>query len=314
MSSRKIRNVRTIANTPSLRARTRPELEPSSLNSRLKDMKLSKYSALIGRRAIPGLGVSRFKSAKLVVVRGKNGYGILAIVAVLGFLLIILDRRTTSSDLNKKVTKETPVARAAGFNANGEAILQPNKKLKTVLSAGGPMHSNEVIRFEASSILQKPDGTEQPLSSLRSTFSEKLIEEVDLPQAQKGSKIVIRGKVFVYRREDVKVEREMQPEGFPKLYLNTGWVTFKRAETPNGPRVMVTCTNLKSVHEHGMEFMSKDKKTVSARIMFTPGDQIMDRENIPFMSKQQGLEPITINQLIPKRTEPIELTVPISGL
>jgi hypothetical protein len=63
-----------------------------------------------------------------------------------------------------------------------------------------------------------------------------------------------------------------------------------------------------------MEFMSADKKMVSARIIFTPGDQILDRESIPFTSKYQGIEPITIHQLIPKRTEPIELTVPISGL
>lgn len=239
----------------------------------------------------------------------------LAIVAVLGLFLIFLDRRSSAPPAQvKKVVAETPSVRAAGFNAKGEAVLLPGSKIKTILSAGGPMHSNEVIRFEAATFLKKPDGTEQPLTARRSTFSEKLIEEVSSAQAPKGSKLVIRGTVFVYKREDVKVEREMESDGFPKLYLNTGYVKFKRAETPNGPRVLVTCTNLKSVHEHGMEFLSKDKKTVSARIMFTPGDQIMDRENIPFMSKQQGLEPITINQLIPKRTEPIELTVPISGL
>ena len=246
---------------------------------------------------------------------GKNGYGILAIVATLGCALIVIDRRGTSQvKLTKKVAKETPVVRAAGFDAKGEARLIQGSRIQTVLSAGGPMHSNEVLRFESSSLLKMPDGKEVQLTPRRSTFSEKLIEEVGMPPLMKGTKVIIRGTVFVYRREDVKVEREMQPDGSSKLFLNTGWVTFKRAQTPNGPRVLVTCTNLKSVHEHGMEFLSKDKKTISARIMFTPGDQIMDRENIPFVSKQYGLEPITINQLIPKRTEPIELTVPISGL
>ncbi len=266
-------------------------------------------------RVIPGFGTGRFKSAKLVVVRGNKGYGILAIVAVVGGSLVLIDRKTSAvPTAKKKVVQESPAARAAGFNAKGEATLLPGNKVKAILSAGGPMHSNEVIRFEAATFIKKPDGTEQILTPRRSTFSEKLIEEVPVTPLAKGSKVIIRGNVFVYRREDVKVEREMESDGFPKLYLNTGYVKFKRAETPNGPRVLVTCTNLKSVHEHGMEFLSKDKKTVSARIMFTPGDQIMDRENIPFMSKQQGLEPITINQLIPKRTEPIELTVPISGL
>jgi len=247
-------------------------------------------------------------------VRGTNGYGILAIVAVAGATLVILDRRTSSVPVPTNVEfPRSASARASGFNVNGEAKVVDGK-LKTFLSAGGQMHSNEVIRFEAQSFIRNTDGTLLPISQPRSTFSEKLIEEVPANVLTKGAKVVIRGRVYVYRREEVKVEREMQPDGFPKLYVNTGYITFKRAETPNGPRVMVTCTNLKSVHEHGMEFLTKDKKMVSARIMFTPGDQIMDRENIPFLSKFQGLEPITINQLIPKRTEPIELTVPISGL
>lgn len=238
----------------------------------------------------------------------------LAIVGVAGALLVLFDRRSSASNVAKHVEfPQSPSARASGFNVKGEAKVADGK-LKTMLSAGGQMHSNEVIRFEAQSFVRKADGTLVPISQPRSTFSEKLIEEVPAKKLGQGDKVVIRGRVFVYRREDVKVEREMQPDGFPKLYLNTGYVTFKRAQTPSGPRVMVTCTNLKSVHEHGMEFLTKDKKMVSARIMFTPGDQIMDRENIPFMSKFQGLEPITINQLIPKRTEPIELTVPISGL
>lgn len=256
----------------------------------------------------------RFKSAKLVVMRGRNGYVILAIVAVVGVLLVMLDRRSYVRPKPEGTEfGQSSTARASGFNAKGEAKVVEGK-LRTILSAGGPMHSNEVLRFESQSLIRKPDGTLIPLSQPRSTFSEKLIEEIPFSGTLKGSKVVIRGRVFVYRREDVKVEREMQPDGYPKLYLNTGYITFKRAQTPNGPRVLVTCTNLKSVHEHGMEFLTKDKKSVSARIMFTPGDQIIDRENVPFVSKYMGMEPITINQLIPKRSEPIELTVPISGL
>jgi hypothetical protein len=309
-----MRNVKTMANTPSLSARTRAEFDPSSRNSLLSDMRLRCSSEQPHDKPIPGLGRIRFKDAKLVVVRGTNGYGALAIVAVLGVSLVILDLRTNSTSIKKKVELPTSsVVRASGFNAKGQAKIVDGR-LKSILSAGGQMHSNEVIRFEAQSFLRSPDGKLTPTSQPRSTFSEKLIEEVSSANLPKGSKVVIRGRLFVYRREEVKVEREMAPDGSPKIYLNTGYITFKRTQTPNGPRVMVTCTNLRSVHEHGMEFMSADKKMVSARIIFTPGDQILDRESIPFTSKYQGIEPITIHQLIPKRTEPIELTVPISGL
>ena len=258
--------------------------------------------------------MSRFEGAKLVVVRGTNGYGMLAIVAVFGTTLVILDRRTNSHAPSRSAEfSPSPNGRASGFTAKGDAKVVDGK-LKSILSAAGPMHSNEVIRFEAQSFIRSADGKLTAISQPRSTFSEKLIEEVPSASIPKNSTIVIRGRVFVYRRENIKVEREMQADGSPKLYINTGYVTFKQAQTPDGPRVMVTCTNLKSVHEHGMEFMTKDKKMVSARIMFTPGDQIMDRENIPFVSKFKGMEPITINQLIPKRTEPLDLTVPIIGL
>ena len=302
-----------MANTPSLNARTRAEFEPSSRNSLLSDMRLRFSSEQPRDNQILGLGRTRFKDVKLVVVRGTNGYGTLAIVAVLGIALVILDLRTNSTPIKKK--QEIPsssIARASGFNAKGEAKIVDGR-LKSILSAGGQMHSNEVIRFEAQTLLRTADGKLTPLSQSRSTFSEKLVEEFPSANVPKGSKLVIRGRLFVYRREEVKVEREMTPDGSPKIYLNTGSITFKRTQTPNGPRVMVTCTNLRSVHEHGMEFMSKDKKMVSARIMFTPGDQILDRESIPFASKYSGIEPITIHQLIPKRTEPIELTVPIGG-
>ncbi len=256
----------------------------------------------------PCLGV------KLVVVRGTSGQGILAGVILFGCVLIVLDRRGATHAVTAKKPIETAELRAAGFNAKAEAKLVSANTVKSILSAGGPTHSNEVLRFEAETLLKKPNGTTQVIAARRSTFSPTLAETVVIPNLEKGSKIVVRGTIYVYRREDVKVEREMQPDGTPKLFLNTGYITFKPTQTPNGSRVLVTCTNLKSVHEHGIEFMGKDKKSVSARIMLTPGDQVMDRESVPFTSKQKGLEPITINQLIPKRTEPIELTVPISGL
>ncbi len=274
-----------------------------------------------GAPLLPGFGEAAPENVKLVLVRGVSGGVILVSATAAGLILLLASVKSAPPKARVYQSIPTkPTARVAGFDIKGESKVvsqsgSAQKLLRTVMSAGGPMHTNEILRFEGQCFIQDASGKEIPLSDSKWTFAEQLVSEVPVPSGLiASSKVILRGKVYVYRREEIKVERDVQPDKSVKLYMNTGWVYFKNVTTPQGKRVQVTCKDLKSVHEHALELVSKDKKTVSGRIMLTPGDQIIDRESIPYQGVNVGLEPINVRQLLPKRAEPVALAIPISGL
>ena len=119
--------------------------------------------------------------------------------------------------------------------------------------------------------------------------------------------------IYVYHREDIKSEREMMMDGTIKLYMNTGTVAFRKVSNSKPPKLEVECLDLGSVHEHGLELMAQDKKTVSNRILLVPGKQLIERETLPYLGKKSGMEPYIIHQLIPKRKEPVLLVIPVQN-
>ena len=102
-------------------------------------------------------------------------------------------------------------------------------------------------------------------------------------------------------------------DGSVRLYMNTGYVTFRSLPPVNGkPQMEVDCFNLKAVHTHGLDLIAGDKKSVSHRILLHPGKQIIDRQTMPFMGgnesgKRVTFEPIMIWELVPKRQEPFNI-------
>lgn len=201
----------------------------------------------------------------------------------------------------------------------GDAAFQKDPKtgkleITARMYATGPMHDDEVIRMEGVFTLITPDGKEQTLGPSTSTFSDNLIGTMPVGSAPKGSKVKIKGTIYAYHREEIKSEREMMAGGDVRLYMNTGTVTFHKVPGSTPPKIEVDCENLGSVHRHGLELMGADKKTVSHRILLQPGKQLIERENLPYLGRQLGMEPYIIRQLIPKRDEPVVLILPVKDL
>ena len=100
-------------------------------------------------------------------------------------------------------------------------------------------------------------------------------------------------------------------DGAVRLYMNTGTVTFRKVPNSKPPKVEVECLDLGTVHMHGLELVGADKKTVSHRLLLMAGKQLIERENLPYVGRQIGMEPYIIRQLIPWRDEPVTLVVPV---
>ncbi len=210
-------------------------------------------------------------------------------------------------------------SRASGFTMKGEAKYLKDAKsgklsIYARMFATGPMHDDEVIRMEGVLSLITPDGHVQAIAPSASTFSDNLVATMNVTTAPKGSKVKISGTVWVYKRREVKTERELTKDRESRLYINTGTVTFRTVPNSKPAKVEVECLDLGSVHQHGLELLGADKKTVSNRFMLTPGKQLIDRENVPFIGRQLGMEPYLVRQLIPKRNEPVELVIPVADL
>ena len=209
-------------------------------------------------------------------------------------------------------------SRASGFTMKAEAIFQPETKsnkaqLYARMFATGPMHDPEVIRMEGTFSLITPNGKEQAFGPHSWTFSEDLKSFLPISKIPAGAKVKIVGMIYVYHREDIKSEREMMMDGTIKLYMNTGTVAFRKVSNSKPPKLEVECLDLGSVHEHGLELMAQDKKTVSNRILLVPGKQLIERETLPYLGKKSGMEPYIIHQLIPKRKEPVLLVIPVQN-
>ena len=214
---------------------------------------------------------------------------------------------------------EQQTSRASGFTMKAEAKTQKNVKTGKVdliarLYATGPMHADEVIRMEGQFSLIAPNGKITPFGPMSSTFAPSLLASIPYDPSLAGSKVKIVGTVHVYHREGIKSEREMMPDGSVRLYMNTGTVSFRKAPNSKPPQLIVECIDLKSVHEHGLELIGKDKKTVSNRILLKEGKQFIDRETIPYLGRQLGMEPYIIRQLLPKRKEPMTLVIPVQNI
>ncbi len=214
---------------------------------------------------------------------------------------------------------EQQTSRASGFTMRAEAKTQRNAKTGNIevssrLFATGPMHKTEVIRMEGQSSLITPDGKITPFGPMSSTFSANLIATLPMSKVPAGSKVKITGFVHVYHREEIKSEREMVADGSIRLYMNTGTVSFRKAPNSKPPQLIVECVDLSSVHQHGLELLGKDKRTVSNRILLKEGKQLIDRETLPYLGRQLGMEPYIIRQLIPKRKEPMTLVIPVQNI
>jgi hypothetical protein len=206
-------------------------------------------------------------------------------------------------------------SRASGFSIKGDVILKVGdggvKQMWSRIFATGPMRAEEVIRLESQSFLITPDARAWSFGPMRSTFADGLEEMLRYQNIQKGSRIRIKGTVHVYHRKLVKTEREMRADGSVRIYLNTGYVNFRLVPNTKPQMVEVDCQNLKSVHEHGLELLAADKKTVSHRLLLQPGKQLIVRQNLPYLGRQLQMEPYNVHQLIPRRSEPLGLEIPI---
>lgn len=212
---------------------------------------------------------------------------------------------------------EQQQSRASGFTMKGDAVFQKSGKTGKLqafarMYATGPMHDDEVIRMEGNFTLITPDGKQQSFGPITWTFAENLESVLPVKNAPAGSIVKIKGFVHVYHREEIKTEREMLGDGSVRLYMNTGTVTFRKVPGSIPPKLEVECLDLNSVHRHGLELMGKDKKTVSNRILLMSGKQTIERENLPYLGRQLGMEPYLVRQLIPKRNEPVTLVIPVS--
>ncbi|MBI1331856.1 MAG: hypothetical protein JST12_00620 [Armatimonadetes bacterium] len=214
---------------------------------------------------------------------------------------------------------EQQESRASGFTMRGEALYQKDAKAnRTIVAARmfatGPMHDDEVIRMEGTFSLITPNGQVKSFGPSTWTFSPNLYSVMPVQNAPSGSKVKIDGTIYVYHRELIKSEREILPDGSIKLYMNIGSVTFSKIPNSNPAQISVDCENLGSVHQHGLELMSANNKTVSSRILLYAGKQVVERENLPFVGRKIGMEPYVIRQLIPKRSEPVHLVLPVRDL
>lgn len=244
-------------------------------------------------------------------------WGVVLGAATLGVAGAVIDARKTAS----KIKPETilPIvdsARSGGFTVRGEIVPEldlrsGNTRLKASIWATGKTFSNEVLLLEGGYTLVKPNGRSGSFGPNGWTFGERLEASMLVSKIDRGSVVNVSGQIRVFRREQIKVEREIMPDGSVKLYMNTGTVHFKRIPNSNPPKMEVICENLGEVHQHGLELLNLDKKTVSGRIMLFPGRQEIIRENYPYLSKATAMLPIFVWQLIPKRNEPINMTLAV---
>ena len=237
----------------------------------------------------------------------------IAIVGLgLGFIVPFF---TSPNPINQPLIGQQAI-RASGFTMKAESLCQKDPKtgkyqVYARMFATGPMHDAEVIRMEGEWSLITPDGKIQSFGPSSWTFSENLVATIPIPSPAKDAKVKVTGKVYVYHREDIKSEREMMKDGAVRLYMNTGTVTFRKVPNSKPPKVEVECLDLGTVHMHGLELVGADKKTVSHRLLLMAGKQLIERENLPYVGRQIGMEPYIIRQLIPWRDEPVTLVVPV---
>lgn len=246
-------------------------------------------------------------------------------IVVLGLMVgaFMMARYDMSKNRSKSVKKsdlaqDVKLKRAGGFNVQGEAKSEPNAslgvtKISSAVFASGPMHSDEVIRFVGQASLVDSDGDERKFGPTKETFSERLEDSLNVGTLRARSTVKIDGQVYVYNRREIKVEREIKPDGSVTLYLNTGTVNFTKVPDAKPAQIRVECKNLGEVHLHGIELLSLDKKTVTHRLMLKEGIQLIERESMPYGSSRLKLEPIMISQLIPKRNEPFAFSIAVSN-
>ena len=219
--------------------------------------------------------------------------------------------------INQPIVQQQ-TSRASGFTMKAEAKVQKNAKtgkpeVYARMFATGPMHNDEVIRMEGEFSLIYPNGKLTSSGPSSWTYSEDLNAFWPVDKVPPGSKVKLVGMIHVYHREDIKSEREMMTDGSVKLYMNTGTVTFRKVPKSNPPKLEVECLDLGTVHNHGLELMGLDKKTVSNRILLMEGKQLISRETLPYLGRKIGMEPYIIRQLIPKRKEPVTLVVAVQN-
>ena len=239
------------------------------------------------------------------------------VVAALGFG-IWYPLATSANPVNQPLVEEQK-SRASGFTMKADAAYEKNAQTGKLQVSGrmyatGPMHDDEVIRMEGVFTLITPDGKQQAMGPSSWTYSDNLVAALPVSDAEKGAKLKIKGTIYSYHREEIKSEREMLNDGSVRLYMNTGTVTFRKVPNSKPSQLEVECLDLGSVHLHGLELMGADKKTVSHRLLLKAGKQLIDRENLPYLGRQLGMEPYIIRQLIPKRVEPVELVIPVREL
>ncbi|MEI8282720.1 MAG: hypothetical protein WCG75_09980 [Armatimonadota bacterium] len=243
--------------------------------------------------------------------------GITALALIATCLGIWSPNSFAANPFNQAI-REEQTSRASGFTMKAEAKIVKNAKtgkpqVFARMFATGPMHNDEVIRMEGSFSLILPNGKVILAGPSSWTFGENLKAAWPIENIPTGSKVKISGTIHVYHREDVKSEREMMADGAVRLYMNTGTVSFRKIPKSVPPQLEVECLDLESVHQHGLELIAPDKKTVSNRILLIPGKQNIERETLPFVGKKVGMEPYLIHQLIPKRKEPVTLVVPVQS-
>jgi hypothetical protein len=241
--------------------------------------------------------------------------GGLCIVALLGAGADL--RCNARHSVSKPVLTLKPVQRTAGFNIKGEVSTQPtngSNLVRASVFAGGNMHPDEVIRFEGQAFFVSSSGKETPFGPISSTFSERLEMTYETKSLPSGSVVRFKGEVRVFNRRDVKIEKLQNRDGTVVLHMNTGTVSFSKIPGTNPGKMKVICEGLGEVHDHGLELVGPDRKTVSNRILLQKGEQIFERETTPYQNTRYLMEPINVRQLIPKRTEPFNLILEIPGV
>jgi hypothetical protein len=241
--------------------------------------------------------------------------GVASAVA-LALIGTFLEIRSHAKRTPKAVPSVVREMKSSGFTIKGEVKLEPgpnasSQRVESSIWATGPMFGNEVLLFEGFSTLVLPNGNKRVFGPIQKTFKDRLEASMFVDKAPPGSVVQVQGTARLFRREYIKVERQRQPDGSLRLYMNTGTVTFRRISGSSPVQMEVLCEKLLSVHEHGMELMAKDKKTVSQRLLLSPGRQVIERETTPYAGVTDKLEPVFVWQLIPKRSEPINIVLEV---
>ena len=200
--------------------------------------------------------------------------------------------------------------RASGFTLKAEASFR-NATLTSRLAASGPMSTDEVIQFIGESQLVLPDGTSTSMGPKVATFKENLVSANPMQTLTPNSVVNIRGSVVVFRRLDVKYPREMLPDMI-RLFVNDGEIIIRKTPGTKPQKMTIECIRLGKLNGYGMELLAADKKSIASRFMITDGIQEIERDNFPFQSKTPGMENVVVQMLVPKRSEPFNLTTTIN--